>query len=137
MQVAALDLSITSFFAGVLALFYVKLTRDVLMLRQKKKVPVGNGGDEDLARALMAHENFSFNSLFFLLMMALAEISLVSSYVLVIIGLFFMFARVIYSHSIKVYEKQKKVYGLRALGVMVTFGCLVALAAINLYIGVF
>jgi hypothetical protein len=134
---ATVDLSITAFFAGVLAIFYVKMTMDVINLRQQKRVPIGDGGHEELTRALMAHESFSSNALFFLLLLALAEAEGISSFLLISLALIFIAARALHAHSIKVYEREKKSYGLRALSVMGTFAVIVVLGIINLYNSVF
>jgi uncharacterized membrane protein YecN with MAPEG domain len=137
MQQIAFNLNITGFFAALLAMFYVKLTLDIIKIRQNKKIPVGDGGDESLARARAAHENFAHNSLFFILLLAIAEFEQVSAFLLIVLGLVFMAARTLHAHSVKVYEKQKKSYGLRALAVMTTFGVILALAVINLYNSLF
>ncbi len=52
-------LIVTSIFASVLALMFIKLSMDVIGFRRKNKVAIGDGGVPELERAIRAHGNFA------------------------------------------------------------------------------
>jgi uncharacterized membrane protein YecN with MAPEG domain len=52
-------LIVTSIFASVLALMFIKLSMDVIGFRRKNKVAIGDGGVAELERAIRAHGNFA------------------------------------------------------------------------------
>ncbi len=52
-------LVVTSVFASVLALMFIKLSMNVIGFRRKNKVAIGDGGVAELERAIRAHGNFA------------------------------------------------------------------------------
>ncbi len=52
-------LVVTSVFASVLALMFIKLSMSVIGFRRKNKVAIGDGGVAELERAIRAHGNFA------------------------------------------------------------------------------
>ena len=51
-------LLITSLVASIAAIIFVHLSFNVIKLRRKNQVRMGNGGVEELERAIRAHANF-------------------------------------------------------------------------------
>ena len=62
-------------YAAVLAVFYVVLTIRVIKQRYRAKAALGDGGDEQLQRAIRVHGNFAEFVPFALLLIAMAEIN--------------------------------------------------------------
>jgi uncharacterized membrane protein YecN with MAPEG domain len=54
-----IHLSITGFYAGILALLFIGLTINVIRLRLKLKVGIGDGEQPILAKAIRVHGNFA------------------------------------------------------------------------------
>lgn len=52
-------LLVTSIFASILALMFIKLSFNVISFRRKNKVSIGGGGVDELERAIRAHGNFA------------------------------------------------------------------------------
>ena len=52
-------LMITAFFASVLALIYIKLSRNIILLRREHKISLGSGKSKDLEKAIRAQANFN------------------------------------------------------------------------------
>lgn len=52
-------LLITSLIAVVLTMIFIKLSFAVIKLRRQNKVGLGNGGNDDLERAIRAQGNFA------------------------------------------------------------------------------
>ncbi|WP_274620662.1 MAPEG family protein [Colwellia maritima] len=55
----AINITITAFYASLLTLLYIGLSFNVIRLRFKLKVGVGDGGQEQLTKAIRIHGNFS------------------------------------------------------------------------------
>ena len=51
-------ISIVPIYAAILALYYIRLTFNTIDQRRSNKVSRGNGGNEDLDKAIRAHGNF-------------------------------------------------------------------------------
>ena len=55
-------LIITSFFAAILALIYVKLSKNIIKIRRERKISLGSGKSSDLEKAIRAQANFNEES---------------------------------------------------------------------------
>lgn len=66
-------MAIISFYASVLAVFYISLTVNAVRLRRKHGIARGFGNNEELTRAVRAHGNFSEYTPFALVLFFLAE----------------------------------------------------------------
>jgi len=53
------SLSITGLYAGLLTLLFIGLSMNIIRLRLKNKIGIGDGGNEMLAKAVRVHGNFS------------------------------------------------------------------------------
>lgn len=131
------SIGVASFYAAILSAIYIKLTIDVIKLRMNEKTPVGNEGSDALKRAVGAQNNFAQNSMWALLLLALADYAGVFALFLHLIMLAFVASRLLHAYSLTKYEPQTGSYGLRRLGMMGTFFTIGALAVINFYISIF
>ena len=52
-------LKIIPFYAAILALLYVCLSARTIGFRRKSRVSIGDGGDQELLRAIRMHANFA------------------------------------------------------------------------------
>jgi len=64
---------ITSFYAGVLAMFFGALSVRTLLLRRRLRIGIGDGGNPLLLRATRVHANFAEYVPLCLLLIALCE----------------------------------------------------------------
>lgn len=64
---------ITGFYAGLLGLWLVFLIMSVVRLRWKYRVGLGDGGEQELARAVRVHGNFTETVPMILIIMGLME----------------------------------------------------------------
>ena len=124
-------LPITSFFAGLFALYFVRLAFNVIRLRRENKVALGAGGFSDLEGAIRAHGNFAEYVPLGLILLGLFEShSVHPAFVAVLGGLLalgrFLHARALSQGNLK----------LRVWGMMLTFSALVTLAILNIVFAV-
>jgi uncharacterized membrane protein YecN with MAPEG domain len=122
-------LFVTSIIAAVLTLLFIKLSFDVIGLRRKNKVGLGNGGHEELERAIRAHGNFAEYVPFGIILMACLELNGAPWWFVAITGLTLIMGRVIHALGIKVPPPD---FSKRILGMMLTFGTLFTLVLFNL-----
>jgi len=52
-------LKVIPFYAAILALLYVYLSARTIGFRRKSRVSIGDGGDQELLRAVRMHANFA------------------------------------------------------------------------------
>lgn len=69
-----MTLAITSFYAAILALFYVVLAALVIRQRFKHRVGLGNGKEPQLLQTVRMHGNFAEYVPFLLILVALLEL---------------------------------------------------------------
>lgn len=120
-------LPITSFFAGLLGLYFVLLAIDVIRLRRANQVALGDGGFSDLERAIRAHGNFAENVPLGLILLGLFEAySAQPVYVAVLAGLLTL-GRIFHARGLR-HAK----LNFRVLGMLLTFGALIALSIIDI-----
>ena len=139
MAVAAIHtVGVTSFYAVILSVIFIKLTLDVINFRHEEKIPYGTmGGSENLHRAVAAQLNFAINSLWVLILVFLANYAGVFAFFLHLIMIAFVASRLLHAYSLKIYEQKTGSFGLRRLAMLGTFFCIGALSLINLYVSLF
>lgn len=79
------------------ALLNLWLSLRVGRVRTKEKVFIGDGGNEPLTRRMRAHSNFVENTAFVLILLALVELGLGSSFWLWGIGALYLVGRVLHA----------------------------------------
>jgi uncharacterized membrane protein YecN with MAPEG domain len=120
-------LPITSFFAGLLALYFVYLAFAVIRLRQSNKVALGAGSVAELESAIRAHGNFAEYVPLGLILLGLLEAHVDRPVWVAVLGGLFVLGRVL--HALALSKANLK---LRVRGMMMTFGALVSLAVADI-----
>lgn len=122
---------VTSMFAAVLTLLFVVMTFRVIKGRRKNKISLGYGPNNEIIELVSAHSNFSNYTFLFLILMHLAESSgFISIYIFLIIGIIFMYARVIHFEAM---ISEKMNFKSRVRGMQLTIISLIVLAVLNFY----
>jgi uncharacterized membrane protein YecN with MAPEG domain len=121
-------LIITSIIASLLTLILIKLSFAVIGLRRKNKVGLGSGGHEDLERAIRAQGNFAEYVPFGLILIACLELNGAPWWLVLIPGLALIIGRLIHAQGINAPPPD---FSKRVLGMKLTFGTLITLAALN------
>jgi uncharacterized membrane protein YecN with MAPEG domain len=122
-------LLITSIIAAILTLIFIKLSFAVISLRRKNKVGLGNGGHDDLERAIRAQGNFAEYVPFGLILIACLELNGAPWWLVAIPGLTLIIGRLIHARGI---NEPPPNFNKRVLGMKFTFGTLISLAVLNL-----
>ncbi|MCC2616321.1 MAPEG family protein [Aestuariibacter halophilus] len=124
-----MSVSITAFYASLLALFYLYLSGLVIRHRLKEKVALGDGGNRQITQTIRAHANFSEYVPLALILLLVAELNGVDSLWLHGNGALLLVARVFHAIGLRHH------YGTswqRFSGTVVTFLVLACLATLNL-----
>jgi uncharacterized membrane protein YecN with MAPEG domain len=95
-----MHLPITSLFASISALIYLKLTLQVVRLRKQNQIAIGNGGNPELSAAINSHSNFSQYIPISLIMVGLCEVQGIPKALLALITGCIIIGRVIHIRAI-------------------------------------
>lgn len=122
-------LLITSIVAAILTIIFIKLSFAVIGLRRKNKVGLGNGGHDDLERAIRAQGNFAEYVPFGIILIACLELNGAPWWLVAIPGITLIIGRLIHAIGINTPPPD---FSKRVLGMKFTFLTLISLVAINL-----
>jgi len=122
-------LFITSIIASVLTIIFVRLSFAVIRLRRKNKVGLGNGGHEELERAIRAQGNFAEYVPFGIMLIACLEINGAPWWLVAVPGITLIAGRLIHAKGINMPPPD---FSQRVLGMKFTFNTLIALVVLNL-----
>jgi uncharacterized membrane protein YecN with MAPEG domain len=122
-------LFITSIIASVLTIIFVRLSFAVIRLRRKNKVGLGNGGNEELERAIRAQGNFAEYVPFGIMLIACLEINGAPWWLVAAPGMTLIAGRLIHARGINMPPPD---FSQRVLGMKFTFNTLIALVVLNL-----
>ena len=122
-------LFITSIIASVLTIIFVRLSFAVIRLRRKNKVGLGNGGHEELERAIRAQGNFAEYVPFGIMLIACLEINGAPWWLGAVPGITLIAGRLIHAKGINMPPPD---FSQRVLGMKFTFNTLIALVVLNL-----
>ena len=117
-----MSVSITPFFAALLALVYVLLSLQVSRLRHKAEVSIGDGGDIALQKAIRAHANFIEYVPLTLIILMFLEMRAVSVYVIVILCALLLVSRILHAIGI---SRLKEIRLCRSVGMIFTWLALI------------
>jgi uncharacterized membrane protein YecN with MAPEG domain len=118
-------LPITLTIAGAAALMNVWLGLRVSMLRRLHKVSIGDGGRSDVATRMRAHSNFVEYTPFFLILLGLVELARGSANWLWAVAIIFIIGRLLHPFGMD----RPGASALRIAGIVITWACLLGLAA--------
>ena len=124
---------VTAFFAGILALFYIGLSFNVIRGRYQMRLALGHNEDTSMLRRIRAHANFAEYVPLALVLMGLNELNGSSRIFLIIMGVALVIGRISHAYSLLVAEvKSAENVRYRSAGMVMTFGVLsiMALAAL-------
>ena len=122
-------LLITSVIAAALTTIFVKLSFAVIGLRRKNQIGLGNGGHDDLERAIRAQGNFAEYVPFGIILIACLELNGAPWWLVAIPGITLIIGRLIHAVGINVPPPD---FSKRVLGMKFTFVTLISLALLNL-----
>ena len=111
-------LFITSIIASVLTIIFVRLSFAVIRLRRKNKVGLGNGGHEELERAIRAQGNFAEYVPFGIMLIACLEINGAPWWLVAVPGITLIAGRLIHARGINMPPPD---FSQRVLGMKFTF----------------
>ncbi len=120
---------VTALYASLLALLFVVLSRNVIVLRRRRQVAVGDDGDPGLLRRIRAQANFAEYAPLALILMALAEIQGLSPILLHALGLALLAGRILHAVGL---SQTAEDFRFRVTGMALTFGVLGGAALANL-----
>ena len=122
-------LLVTSIIASVLTVIFIKLSFAVIGLRRKNKVGLGNGGHDDLERAIRAQGNFAEYVPFGIILIACLELNGAPWWLVAIPGVTLIIGRLIHAKGINVPPPD---FSKRVMGMKLTFNTLISLVVLNL-----
>jgi hypothetical protein len=125
-------MTITPFYAGWLALWFVVLSVRIVQRRQNG-ITLGDGGDPRMLRLIRGQANFAEYVPLILLLMALLELGHTSSYLLHALGFTLLVARLLHGYALSFTQQFR--FG-RFYGAGLTFLVLLVSAASCIWQGV-
>ncbi|MEM6985661.1 MAG: MAPEG family protein [Pseudomonadota bacterium] len=122
-------LLITAVAASVLGMLHVKLSLNVIRLRQSLEVVIGDGGDETLIRAIRAQGNMAEYAPIGLILIGCMELNGLPYWVCLPIAAAFVAGRLLHPIGIKSADAP---WRPRVLGMQLTLFSLLAMSVVNL-----
>ncbi len=116
---------ITPVYAALLAIIFIALSFRTLLLRRGRGIPIGDGGDPLLARAIRAHANFAEYVPLTLFMLFLLEARTNMQMGIHVLGTTLVIGRLIHAYGVSQVDED---YSLRMLGMVLTLGTLISIA---------
>jgi len=95
----------TSTYAAMLGIIYVLLSLNVVRCRFKYKVSLGDGGDNNMERAMRTHGNFIEYTPIFLILLSMAEINGAGAFYIHAIGSTFLAGRIAHIYGLAFHPK--------------------------------
>lgn len=122
-------LIVTTLIASILAALFVHLSFAVIRLRRHHKVGLGNGGVDDLERAIRAQGNFAEYVPIALILLACLELNGAPLWLIAILGITLVAGRLI--HAIGINQPPPH-FTNRIIGMRFTITTLIMLVVFNL-----
>ena len=124
-----MSITITAFYASLLALVFLSLSFNIIRLRFKLKIGVGDGGERTLTKAIRVHGNFSEYVPLALILLASYELSGADSLWLHTLGAMLLIGRILHVIGL---SKSIGTSTQRIVGMLSTFLVLIILAIENI-----
>ncbi|WP_417550607.1 MAPEG family protein [Methylophaga sp.] len=120
-------------YISLAAFLIVALARNVIALRRRHKVALGDGGNKDLLGAIRAHANAVEYLPIGLLLLIVFELNQGPIWLIHVLGILFIIGRVIHANGIS-----KSIIPRRIIGMQLTIWLLIIMAVLNLlaFIGI-
>jgi uncharacterized membrane protein YecN with MAPEG domain len=124
-----MNIEFTSFYAGILGLFYVALSFRVISLRRKYRVGINHGQEKELERAIRVHGNFAEYVPLALFLLLLLELNQTSEIALHILGSALFVGRILHALGL---DKSAGTSMPRMIGMILTFLVIIVAAVLNI-----
>ena len=118
---------ITSIYASLAALLIVRLALSVIKLRRKKRISVGDGGNEELQLAIRAHSNAVEYIPITLLLLLMLELNGAPKILIHVFGATLLIGRILHAMGLSAKDFRKRI-----LGMQITIYLLIGLAILNI-----
>lgn len=122
-------LIVTGIAASILGLLYVRLSLNVIGFRRKHEVSVGDGGHEDLFRAIRAQANLAEYAPIALILIACLELNQAPIWLVALLAAAFVIGRILHPLGMK---NANSPLQPRVRGMQLTLLSLLALGLVNL-----
>jgi len=122
-------LYITALTAAALSLLCVMLAFKVIGIRRRDKISVGDGGNEELLRAMRAQANLLEYAPLTLILLACAELNGVHWIILALLSVAFVAGRLLHPAGIK---DAGSPFKARVIGMQLTLIVMLALCVVNI-----
>ncbi|SET31999.1 MAPEG family protein [Thalassotalea agarivorans] len=122
---------ITGFYAGLLVLWYMKLSFSVIKLRRQLQVGIGDGGESKLQKAIRVHANFSEYIPFALCLLAIYEFNVGNVLTTHIFGASLLISRILHAQGLM---RSKGHSNGRFIGMAMLYLTMLVLAVINVVV---
>ena len=121
-------MTITGLYASLLFFLYFKLTRNVINLRKKINIVLGDGKNQLLQMAMRAHGNFIEYVPMGLILMGALELNKMNKLIVFVLGAFFLAGRIYHAASL-----QKEInINFRIRGMKLTLYSMALMAGLNI-----
>jgi uncharacterized membrane protein YecN with MAPEG domain len=121
-------MTITGLYASLLFFLYFKLTRNVINLRKKNNIVLGDGKNQLLQMAMRAHGNFIEYVPMGLILMGALEFNKMNKLIVFVLGAFFLAGRIYHAASL-----QKEInINFRIRGMKLTLYSMALMAGLNI-----
>ena len=128
-----MNLTIIPVFAAVFALFFVRLSVNVIRARRQHKVGIGTGQNTSVERAMRVHANFAEYVPFSLLLITLLELKKSSTLLLIALCSLLLVGRLVHAFGVSM-ENERFVY--RVSGMVMTFTVILIAAVANVALAI-
>jgi uncharacterized protein len=120
---------ITALYAALIALLFLVLSQRVIGARQAVRVPLGDGGDRALARAIRAHANCAEYAPIGIILIGLAESLAVPAPILHGLGISLVAGRIVHAYKVSQEPENLRVR-VAGMGLTITAIAVAASAAL-------
>ncbi len=124
-----MTLSLTGFYASLLGILYIGLAINIIRLRRKFKVGIGDGDNRVLAQAIRVHGNFAEYTPIALILLASYELNGASAMMLHALGSTLVVGRILHAIGL---TKSIGISIQRQVGMLSTFLVILVLAIENI-----
>lgn len=126
----SINITITAFYTGLLTLLFIALSFNIIRLRFTLKIGLGDGGEQQLIKAIRIHGNFAEYMPLALILLAGFELSGAESLWVHLFGSILFLGRIAHAIGLNQSVGTSKP---RAFGVISLFIVLLVLAVANIY----
>jgi uncharacterized membrane protein YecN with MAPEG domain len=120
---------ITLILSSIMGFMCVWLALQVIKNRRKHKISMGDGGIEELKKAIRAHGNFIEYVPISLILLGMSELNHANPFVVLVFAVLILLGRIFHAYA---FLKSKEHFKPRVLGMKFTLNTLLGLSAFNL-----